>query len=75
MNVQRTFFARYGSLELHTSLLKSAPVLCSVLDSVNRCDSWIHKYILNQPDVASSTCVLLVLLKFGLSRFLLVGFT
>ena len=28
--VQRTVFARYGSFELYTSLLKSASVLCSV---------------------------------------------
>ena len=28
--VQRTVFARYGSFELHTSLLKSVSVLCSV---------------------------------------------
>ena len=28
--VQRILFARYGSFELHTSLLKSVSVLCSV---------------------------------------------
>ena len=33
------------------------------LDTVIRFDSWIHKNLLDQPDDAFSTCVLLVRLK------------
>ena len=60
--VQRTVFARYGSFELHKLVEVCVGALLR-LDIVIRCDSWIRKNVLDQPDDAFSTCVLLALLK------------